>query len=134
LVPYRGVRYHLKDWQDRHRAPENAHEIFNKRHSQLRNCIERAFGVVKARFPILKLMPSFQFDTQVSITQCCFAIHNFIRKHMTYEDDYFRMEFGNDEIDENDIDEIDQTLRASKQCESWRDNIANAMWQDSITH
>jgi phage regulator Rha-like protein len=133
LVPFRGTRYHLNDWRDRHRAPENAHEIFNKRHSQLRNCIERAFGVVKARFSILKLMHPFPFPVQVSIVQSCFALHNFIRKNMTYEDDYFRMEIPvEDDEEDDDVDEIDRTVRANEQCETWRDNIANTMWQDNL--
>lgn len=51
ITPYRGVRYHLKEYSSR--APENAQEIFNHRHSSLRNVIERAFGVLKKRFPII---------------------------------------------------------------------------------
>ena len=33
ITPYRGVRYHLKEFSD-HR-PENAKELFNLRHSSL---------------------------------------------------------------------------------------------------
>ncbi|KAK1283956.1 hypothetical protein QJS10_CPB21g01045 [Acorus calamus] len=52
LVPYKGVRYHLQDY-DRS-STRNAKEMFNHRHSKLRNVIERTFGVVKNRFAILK--------------------------------------------------------------------------------
>lgn len=32
--------------------PQNKEELFNLRHAQLRNAIERILGVVKCRFPI----------------------------------------------------------------------------------
>nr|XP_043638653.1 uncharacterized protein LOC122609778 isoform X2 [Erigeron canadensis]XP_043638655.1 uncharacterized protein LOC122609778 isoform X2 [Erigeron canadensis] len=59
LAPYKGtnIRYHIPEF--RHgktaasRAPRGAKEIFNHRHSSLRNVIERTFGVWKARWEIL---------------------------------------------------------------------------------
>jgi len=44
-TPYRGVRYHLKEYF--RKGPQNARELFNHRHSSLRNVIERTFGVLK---------------------------------------------------------------------------------------
>ena len=41
-------------------------EIFNQWHARLRNII-CAFGVVKARFPILKRMTPSSFTTQTKI-------------------------------------------------------------------
>ncbi|XP_023750855.2 uncharacterized protein LOC111899220 [Lactuca sativa] len=55
-------------------------EKFNHGHAKLRNVIERAFGVLKARFPILKRMAPFPFVTQRNIAMACFALHNFIRR------------------------------------------------------
>nr|KAJ0214489.1 hypothetical protein LSAT_V11C400206730 [Lactuca sativa] len=52
MVPYRGVRYHLKEYSMR--APQNSKELFNLCHASLRNAIERAFGVLKRRFPIIR--------------------------------------------------------------------------------
>ena len=52
LAPYRGVRYHLKDHS--RQTLDNANELFNKRHSQAWNVIERAFGLLKGRFKILR--------------------------------------------------------------------------------
>ena len=37
ITPYRGVRYHLKDYS--RRRPQNARELFNHHHSSLRNVI-----------------------------------------------------------------------------------------------
>jgi hypothetical protein len=53
LTPYRGVRYHLKEVQQASQKPENAKELFNLRHSLLRNVIERIFGVLKRQWQIL---------------------------------------------------------------------------------
>ncbi|XP_020242337.1 uncharacterized protein LOC109820589 isoform X2 [Asparagus officinalis] len=51
LTPFRSTRYHLKEYSTR--QPENPREVYNHHHSSLRNAIERAFGVLKKRFPIL---------------------------------------------------------------------------------
>jgi hypothetical protein len=45
LTPYRGVRYHLKEWANTNQRPQNKEELFNLRHASLRNIIERTFGV-----------------------------------------------------------------------------------------
>ncbi|GLT95036.1 hypothetical protein SLE2022_127410 [Rubroshorea leprosula] len=52
ITPYRGVRYHLKEYSNN--PPQNAKELFNLRYAALRNAIERAFGVLKRRFEILR--------------------------------------------------------------------------------
>ncbi|KAH9154153.1 hypothetical protein AeRB84_003701 [Aphanomyces euteiches] len=53
LTPYRGTRYHLKEYASGRLRPQNKEELFNLRHAQLRNCIERIFGILKMRFPVL---------------------------------------------------------------------------------
>ncbi|XP_048491189.1 uncharacterized protein LOC109133657 [Beta vulgaris subsp. vulgaris] len=47
LAPYRGHRYHLKEWG--YRQPIRAEEYFNMKHSKARNVIERSFGLLKGR-------------------------------------------------------------------------------------
>ncbi|KIJ44950.1 hypothetical protein M422DRAFT_137877, partial [Sphaerobolus stellatus SS14] len=37
LVPYRGVRYHLREWESAKKRPATPKELFNLRHSQCRN-------------------------------------------------------------------------------------------------
>jgi hypothetical protein len=76
-VPYRNVRYWLGDF--RHRRAVTKEEKFNHAHARLRNVIERAFGVLKSRFSILKQMTSFDLHVQRDIVIACFAIHNYIR-------------------------------------------------------
>jgi hypothetical protein len=55
LAPYRGGRYHLKEFGRGRRQPNNYKELFNHRHTVLRNHIERVIGVLKKCFPILKV-------------------------------------------------------------------------------
>ncbi|XLR37987.1 hypothetical protein S83_022647 [Arachis hypogaea] len=72
----RSTRYHLRKYS-RH-PPENPKELFNLRHSSLRNAIERAFGVLKNRFPILSEMSRYNVDTVNEIIIACCILHNFL--------------------------------------------------------
>ena len=55
ISPYRGVRYHLKEFSDN--PPRNDKELFNLHHSSLRTSIEHCFGVLKKRFRVLDAEP-----------------------------------------------------------------------------
>jgi hypothetical protein len=59
----------------------NAKELFNLRHAQARNVIERVFGVLKNRFKILYFPPHYPLDFQVRIPVALSALHNFIREN-----------------------------------------------------
>ena len=78
MTPYSNVRYWLSDLRSGCKAI-GREEIFNLCHAILRNVIECAFGVVKARFPILKKMAPYSFATQTKKVMTCFSIHNFLR-------------------------------------------------------
>ncbi|XP_074347389.1 uncharacterized protein LOC141686241 [Apium graveolens] len=86
LIPYRNTRYWLADF-NRQRALTKE-EKFNHAHAKLRNVIERAYGVLKARFPILKRMAPYSLSTQLDIVISCIVVHNFIRKKKL-EDELF---------------------------------------------
>ncbi|KAK3199780.1 hypothetical protein Dsin_023195 [Dipteronia sinensis] len=64
IAPYRGVCYNLK--ANSSHPPENSRELFNLRHASLYNAIERAFGVLKKRFPIIgsTTEPNYSTNTQ----------------------------------------------------------------------
>jgi hypothetical protein len=47
LAPYRKVRYHLKEFRHGHRRPQNYKDLFNHRHTILRNHDGRSLGVLK---------------------------------------------------------------------------------------
>ncbi|XP_052622453.1 L10-interacting MYB domain-containing protein-like [Lactuca sativa] len=87
MAPYCNTRYWLADF--RRGRFLTREERFNYAHAQLRNVIERAYGVLKARFPILKQMAHYPFTVQRDIVIACVAVHNFIRKY-NIEDDLFR--------------------------------------------
>ncbi|XP_075091591.1 uncharacterized protein LOC142171785 [Nicotiana tabacum] len=84
LVPYRNIRYWLGDYHRRRAITKE--KKFNHAHAQLRNIIERAYGVLKARFPILDKMPPYPIDIQRDVVIACFAINNFIRKERINDD------------------------------------------------
>jgi hypothetical protein len=129
LTPYRGVRYHLKEWEAAGRRPENARELFNLRHASLRNIIERAFGILKKRFPILVRMTSYPMETQVRLVKSCFMIHNFIRLNQGYEDDYDQWVQDEDgEDDDDDGDNDDGAGGVNGNMYAFRNNIAQQMW------
>ena len=124
LVPYRGVRYHLKEWARGNQRPQNYKELFNLRHASLRNVIERAFGVIKQRFPILKRMTCYPMVTQIDLINITFMIHNFIRVNQGYDDEYD--EWNENENDKNgdmnaDNDDINNA-------NGYREEIAQQMW------
>ncbi len=79
IAPYRGVRYHLKEFGCGHRRPRDYKELFNHRHSILRNHVERALGVLKKRFPILKVGTFHRIKNQVWIPAAAAVFHNMIR-------------------------------------------------------
>ena len=86
MEPHHNVRYWLGDFLQRREITNN--ENFNHAHAKLRNVIECGFGVLKARFPILKMMAPFSLVTQRNITLACFALHNFIKRE-GLRDEYF---------------------------------------------
>ncbi|KAE8691214.1 Detected protein of unknown function [Hibiscus syriacus] len=62
MTPYRNTRYWLADFQRQRVVTKE--ERFNHAHAQLRNVIERAYRVLKARFSILKQMAPYPFPMQ----------------------------------------------------------------------
>jgi hypothetical protein len=82
LARYQGVKCHLSEFKRRGRrgnAYANYKELFNHRHAILRNHIERAFGVLKKRFPILKVGTYYPIESQVMIPAAAVVFHNIIR-------------------------------------------------------
>nr|GEW36986.1 putative nuclease HARBI1 [Tanacetum cinerariifolium] len=130
VAPYQNVRYWLGDF--RQNRAMNSREKFNHAHAKLRNVMERAFGVLKARFPIMKKMPSYPLITQRDITVACFAIHNFIRSERLSDEffplyDHREVDGSSNSQDDNVVDEDVQPYRSAADQEymtSLRDSIA----------
>ncbi|XP_030518264.2 protein ALP1-like isoform X1 [Rhodamnia argentea] len=128
ISPYRGVRYHLKEFGDR--APENEKELFNLRHSSLRTTVERAFGVLKKRFRVLDSEPFWSFGTQVDVVLACCIMHNFI---MGFDPNDSIMEEMNRQVESQRENARVQLSQREEKEENriWtakRDRIAHAMW------
>jgi hypothetical protein len=129
LPPYRGVRYHLKEFQGT-RQPENPKELFNHRHSSLRTSVERAFGTLKNRFKILKSQSFFSFRTQVKIVLACCALHNFILEDgpdiYVYDDATWLENLPRSTRTHVDV-QLDNQVWGSV-----HDELAQQMWNDKV--
>lgn len=132
ITPFRGYPYWLNDI--RGRDPRCKEELFNQRHSSLRNAIERAFGLLKKRFRIIVDEPFYPYLTQVKLVLACCIIHNYLRGVMSNDPlleevdrDLFTQSFG-------EIDDIDATSRAedAREGKSIRTYIMDQMWADHV--
>ncbi|XP_074561596.1 uncharacterized protein LOC141817872 [Curcuma longa] len=138
LAPYRGQRYHLTEWRQGYQ-PTTSKEYFNMKHSQARNCIERCFGILKARWAILRDKSFYDVKTQCRIISAYCILHNFIRYEMTI--DPIESELDALESNESDDDAVNNGVDLIRHCETspawteWRDKLADEMftsWQSSI--
>ncbi|XP_057778460.1 protein ALP1-like isoform X1 [Salvia miltiorrhiza] len=129
LAPFRGQRYHLNDWSDRHQ-PTTAEELFNMKHSSARNVIERVFGLLKNRWGILR-SPSFypiKFHNRIILT-CC-VLHNFIKNEMGgYQmDDEDEIPLEGEDHNEDDDGESITSVEPSNEWMNFRKNLAVNMF------
>ncbi|XP_057791972.1 uncharacterized protein LOC131008888 [Salvia miltiorrhiza] len=134
LSPYKGVRYHLKEWGPGATRPQNAEELFNMRHTKARNCIERAFGIMKMRWGILRSTTYYPVKVQNRLIMACFLLNNFIRSQMV--NDPLEQQFddiANMEAEAGpDVDEFVDSVEVSREWNASRDAIAQGMWQQFL--
>jgi len=114
-------------------SPVNKEEIFNLRHAQARNIIERIFGVLKNRFRILLIGPGYSVEVQAKIPAALCAIHNFIRLHDFQEgelpEEVEQFARGADAGDAF-VHQLDFIAADDNRVAERRDFIAQAMWND----
>jgi hypothetical protein len=70
-------------------SPANKEELFNLRHAQARNVIERIFGVLKNRWDILNRPAQYNMTVQAKIPAGLAAVHNFIMDHDDTDIDHY---------------------------------------------
>ena len=93
--------------------------------------IERTFGILKQRFPILRHATSYSINTQTKIVLACCILHNFI----TIEDGVPR-DVEIEEDDERDginvpiLETYGMTQGDRDEWGNFRDAIAGRMWED----
>ena len=136
ITSYRGERYHLKEYSTH--APQNKQELFNHRHVSLHNVIERSFGVLKKRFPIIygATEPHYDVATVTEIVIVCCILHNYL----------MGVDPNEKLINKVDCDLLSQTREIEetynrhnddedvRQGVAIRNNIAKRMWQDYDDH
>jgi DDE superfamily endonuclease len=135
LTPYRGVHYHLKEWaQVLDGCPSNPKELFNLRHSSLRNIIERVFGVVKRKFKILRVQSEYSLTSQIQLVPALACITNII--HWYEGEEIFESEDNDTEIEGIHFDEAfaqameQSSAQAYKDAAKFWDELAQQMWTD----
>ncbi|SCV67562.1 BQ2448_5173 [Microbotryum intermedium] len=164
MVHCRGVRYHLREWIAGARASsrETLHcskeELFNLRHAQLRNVVERIFGVVQRKFSILTCTaPEYNYKMQAMLPLLCAFLHNYVHINdpinrstgkaraakMTVEAKRARMhdiaERTEAALRNQILEEVEAPARAEdspagQSIEATRDEIANRMWIDYLRY
>jgi hypothetical protein len=112
LTPFKRTRYHLHEIIAAKDAPETYQELFNLRHSTLKNEIKRIFKVLKRRFLFLQTPIEYDLLTQSRIIFAICGLYNFIRKHGVADDDIFEArEFEINELEEQNEDVIPLIIR-----------------------
>lgn len=126
--------------------PKDYEELFNLRHAQARNVIERIFGVLKRRFKLSTTAPEYPLNIQAMFIVAMALLHNFIRVHdpnddaSHLDDTWIRNCFGLQSVssdgsdqDEEDIEEgelsSEITPKERERATRRRDIIAKAMWR-----
>ncbi|KAE8183780.1 hypothetical protein A4X06_0g8990 [Tilletia controversa] len=135
LTPYRNTRYHLNEWGDGSETVTNKEELYNRRHSGLRSVIERAFGIMKARFKVLRTGSQFDLKVQAAVFPALAVVHNMLISDDP-DDPYLLDDFALAEMEMDGT--TDSTLRAAagrisdaerKSGQDQRDKIARKMWR-----
>jgi hypothetical protein len=133
LTPYRSVRYHLKEQRKANQKPQNAKELFNLRHSSLRNAIERIFGVLKSKYQILQ-GSKYPLQTQILLVTAITALHNFVRQNEGQDaDKYLEIEDkldGKDDGGVKDEEDYKDKTPGVRAMDRFRDKLAKRMWED----
>lgn len=133
LVPYQRTRYHLREFAASDRGPQTKEELFNLRHAQLRNCVERLFGAFKLRWSIVALGPQqgFSMRSQKRIIYALAALHNFAKDYgQSMEDDGPSMLPSDAPDSADNLAAEDEDAGMASDHARFRNTLARAMWED----
>ena len=81
----------MPEWH-RGMEPKTPKEKFNRKHSSIRNVIERSFGLLKMKWEILYRIKKYPMWKQKMIVVACMVLHNFIREHNSDDADFARFD------------------------------------------
>ncbi|KAL8546769.1 hypothetical protein ACS0TY_006476 [Phlomoides rotata] len=128
LTPYKMVRYHLHEWGNDPSTPQNYKEYFNMNHSKARNVIERTFGLMKKRWAILRSPSFYPIKVQNRVILACALIHNFTHNEMP--NDPLEGELIPDNLNQLQEEEFIDSVNPSHAWSTWRDTLANEMYNN----
>ncbi|KAA0057232.1 retrotransposon protein [Cucumis melo var. makuwa] len=123
-------RYHLQEWRGAANAPTNAKEYFNMKQSSARNVIERAIGVLKGRWAILRGKSYYSLQVQCRTILACALLHNLINREMTYYEDIDDEDEGDSIYATTTTSEDIQYIETTNEWSQWRDDLAESMFTD----
>lgn len=107
-------------------------ELFNLRHAQARNVVERIFGVFKKRFQIFAKPVEWPVETQAKLVQALAVVHNIIRIYDPQDDLRDQIIGADDHVNEasEDVGKLGKEMSSAERnaAEVFRDNIASDMW------
>jgi hypothetical protein len=107
--------------------PQDYKELFNYRHAQLRNVIERTFGILKKHFKVLITAQEYSLEDQARLVSALAVVHNFICLHNPndndFEEDFTQQSRG--KVSSGNVPEDEEGHAAER-----RKQIALAMWRD----
>ena len=139
------VRYYLCQQACAYLRSQIKEELFNLRHAQLKNVIERIFGVIRGHFHIPNTAPEYSLKVQAKLVLVICALHNFIRHRANGEDDEFYKESGQIQINgkrDRGSDMTDSTEQVNgyvhisniSEIVAERDRLATKMWVDYVNY
>jgi hypothetical protein len=114
--------------------PTNYKELWNLHHFSLRNIIERAFGVIKQRFQILKVGSQYTMETQIQLFPALAFLTNRLTENEMEE---WNVDDDDDEtrVDQDDLAGVRVIARDDgKVAAAMRDAIAHQMWDDYVSY
>ncbi|WZZ53754.1 uncharacterized protein LOC106376482 [Brassica napus] len=138
IAPYRGG-------VSTNNSEEEPKGVFNERHKLLHRAVDRAFGALKERFPILLSAPPYPLQTQVKLVIAACALHNYVR--LDKPDDFvFRLfeevtllaettEDGGMALEEDESQGHEHGLFGPEEVEDslrLRDEIASHLWNHYV--
>lgn len=110
--------------------PESAKELFNLRHAQLRNIIERMFSILKKCFLILNTAPQYSIKQHVNLVVALMVVSNFITLEGSGVGDIIADEWDAEQAADMGWEQIAGDEEAIDDVDDLHNRIADEMWTD----
>lgn len=136
LTPYRRVRYHLQDFGKAADRPRDPKEFYNLTHAKIRNCVERAFGVLKNRWRVLKEPMKGDVNFCLLAISACILLHNLLaaRRLPGEVEDWAQeaAEVANAAWADDDSESEEEIDDGCESQDEYRNNLAQACFREYV--